>query len=171
MEIQVCAPRGASETPRRGPYASWMVRAGVLVEFCDQQHCPDPHLTAHASPRPLRAGEGCPGAPLRLLCMYREMLVFLWEILKFQDFKIFCSSCNSTTTRLNARNGCFIDQCMVPIDQTDAIDVLYRLEVVTHDGVWADFAVLAPLPVRRSAAGVGPPGADFHEIPRFQNFL
>ena len=77
--------------------------------------------------------------------MYREMLVFLWEILKFQDFKIFCSSCNSTTTRLNTRNGCFIDQCMVPIDQTDAIDVLYRLEVATHDGVWADFAVLAPL--------------------------
>ena len=60
---------------------------------------------------------------------------------------------------------------MVPIDQTDAIDVLYRLEVVAQDGVWADFAVLAPLSVRRSAAGVGPPGADFHEIPRFQKFL
>ena len=54
--------------------------------------------------------------------------------------------------RLNAGNGCFMDKGMVPIDQTDTIDQLYRLEVATHDGVWVDFAVLAPLSVRRFRA-------------------
>ena len=58
----------------------------------------------------------------------------LREILKIQDFKNFCSSHNSTTTRLNDRNECFIDKHMLPIDETDAIGMLYRLEVAKHDG-------------------------------------
>ena len=45
-----------------------------------------------------------------------------------------------------------MNKCMVPIDQIDAIDVLYRLEVATHDGLWAEFAVLVPLLVRHRKA-------------------
>ena len=38
-----------------------------------------------------------------------------------------------------------MDKYMLPIDETDAIDMLYRLEVATHDGDWADFAASAPI--------------------------